>query len=238
MQHAEFVAEIEKQSSALRTAAVSAGPDAPVPTCPRWTVSRLVGHLGRVQSWVRKALADPTGADTDPGRPPEDWETLLAWFDEQRTGLVAELSDPEKPAWLPFPRYPKVAASWARRQAHEAAIHRLDAEHALAPEPEVSYGAEFAADGVDELIAFMVPGRRDWTKTSATGSVVLYATDVQRGWRVDLAPGVPPEIRPGEGSGDLTITGTADQVYRRVWARPSEATVVGDTELLEPIASP
>ncbi|WP_414637539.1 maleylpyruvate isomerase family mycothiol-dependent enzyme [Amycolatopsis sp.] len=209
-----------------------------MPTCPRWTVRRLVGHLGRVQSWVRSALADPSGTGVERGRPPEDWETLLAWFDEQCTEMTAAMADPDAPAWLPFDRYPKVAASWARRQAHEAAIHRLDAEHALAAEPSMVYDAELASDGVDELINWMVPSRADWSKSTASGTIALYATDTQRAWRVELTRGAPPRVEPTEGTGDLTITGTADALYRRVWSRPSNATVTGDTGLLEPIASP
>ena len=47
-------------------------------------------------------------------------------------------------------------AFWAPRQAHETAIHRADAESAAALLPECL--ADFAADGLDELI--MGFGRR------------------------------------------------------------------------------
>lgn len=217
---------------------MAAGPDADVPTCPRWTVSRLVGHIGRVQSWVGKALADPSGREVKPDRPPEDWHELLAWWDEQRTRMVDGLADPEAPAWLPFTRYPQVAGSWARRQAHEAAIHRLDAEHALAAEPSFAFDAGFAADGIDELIAWMLPSRTDWSQFEFTGTVVLHAIDAGRTWAVRLSPGVPPSISPDEVEADVTIAGPADAVYRRVWRRPSHAVVTGNTALLEPLASP
>jgi uncharacterized protein (TIGR03083 family) len=209
-----------------------------VPTCPRWTVSGLVGHLGRVQSWVRKALADPTGRDVKPDRPPENWDDLLPWWDQQRTRMIDGLADPEAPAWLPFTRYPQVAGSWARRQAHEAAIHRLDAEHSLAAEPTLVFEPEFAADGIDELIAWMLPTRNDWSKSAAEGSVLLHATDAGRAWAVRLSPGVPPSISSGQVAADLTVVGPADAVYRRVWGRPSHAVVTGNTALLEPLASP
>lgn len=209
-----------------------------MPTCPRWTVSRLVSHLGRVQAWVVKALADPSGQDVQPDRPPEDWDELLAWWDEQRTKMIEGLADAEAPAWLPFRGYPQVAGSWARRQAHEAAIHRLDAEFARAEEPTLAFEPEFAADGIDELIAWMVPARRDWSKLGSEGTVLLRTTDTGQTWTVRLFPGVPPSITSDETEADVTIAGSADAVYRHVWGRPSGAVVTGQTALLEPIASP
>ncbi len=188
-----------------------------------------------MQSWVVKALADPGGRDVTPDRPPADWAELVDWWDAQRTTMVDGMADPEAPAWLPFASYPQLAGSWARRQAHEAAIHRLDAEHALALSPPVEFDAEFASDGIDELITMMVP-RGDWSNSSFEGTVLVRATDTDRSWTVRLSPGVPPS--PGAGSPDLTIEGPADAVYRQVWGRPSLAVVTGDVAMLEPLASP
>jgi hypothetical protein len=187
---------------------------------------------------VGSALADPSGRGVKPERPPEDWDELLGWWDRQRSTMIEGLSDPDAPAWLPFSRYPQVAGSWARRQAHEAAIHRLDGEHALAAEPSFVFEPAFAADGIDELVAWMVPTRQDWSELQFDGTVLLHATDARRTWAVRLAPGLPPSITPDEVEADVTIAGPADAVYRRVWGRPSHAVVTGDTTLLEPLASP
>lgn len=245
MEHSRFLRSIRQQCEALRAAALTAGPDAPVPTCPKWTVSRLVGHVGRVHSWVRKAVADPSGREIEPDRPPQDWAALLSWFDEQRGALVDALTDPAAPAWLPFTRYPATAGSWARRQAHEAAIHRLDAEHALAGSddpsavPSLVFDPGFAADGIEELITLVLPTRGRWQEGRVTGTVVLHAADAGHTWTVRVAPGEPPWLDHGSGlDADTTIAGTADAVYRRVWRRPSHAVVTGNTELLEPLAAP
>ena len=152
--------------------------------------------------------------------------------------MIAALADPDAPAWLPWQRYPQVAASWARRQAHEAAIHRLDAESARGEVPSPLFEPDFAADGIDELISTMAPARTDWSKVSLSGTVVVHATDVDRVWSVHLKPGVEPVIDTTGLDGDALIAGTADAVYRQVWGRPSEATVTGDTALLEPLAAP
>ena len=50
---------------------------------------------------------------------------------------------------------PSPLAFWARRQAHETAIHRYDAQSAAAAArraPAAAFDPAFAADGVDELI--------------------------------------------------------------------------------------
>lgn len=215
-----------------------AGPDAVVPTCPKWTVSRLVSHIGRVHSWVNAALADPSGQDVTPERPPADWAELLPWWDEQLSRMLAGLADPKAPAWLPFKAYPQVAGSWARRQAHEAAIHRLDAEHALVDEPPVVFDPELAVDGIDELIVGMVPAQRDWSSSAFSGIVALHATDVDRDWSVRLSSGMPPEISFDRAAGDVTVAGPADAIYRQVWGKPNAAVITGSTELLEPLAAP
>ncbi|WP_084022681.1 maleylpyruvate isomerase N-terminal domain-containing protein [Amycolatopsis thermoflava] len=246
MQHAEYLATIEAQCRALRAAAVRTGPEAPVPTCPKWTVQRLVDHLAKVHSWVRAAIADPSGANVTRGQPPADWTELLRWWDEQLQGMLAGLADPTTPAWLPWTRYEQTTRSWARRQAHETAIHRLDAEHALAGSadasavPSLVFDPEFAADGVDELLAWMLPTRAKWDQFALSGSVLVHAADAGRMWRVVLHPGQPGTIEPVTAAfeADVTVAGTADAVYRRVWGRPSHASVTGDVRLLEPLAAP
>ncbi|WP_027941171.1 maleylpyruvate isomerase family mycothiol-dependent enzyme [Amycolatopsis taiwanensis] len=244
MQHERFVAEIRNQCAALRSAAIAAGPDAQVPTCPGWTVHRLVAHLARVQSWARAALRDPTGKDVRAGRRPEDWDELLVWWDEQLSGMIDGLADPASPAWLPWRGVPRNAGSWARRQAHEAAIHRLDAEHARAgnDDPDtvaaLVFDPEFAADGIEELAGWLLPSRATANTSTCSGSVFLHAADAGRSWTLRIEPGVAPTFSAGGLEGDLTIAGTADSVYRRLWGRPSHATVTGDTTLLEPLAAP
>ncbi|WP_243871350.1 maleylpyruvate isomerase family mycothiol-dependent enzyme [Amycolatopsis viridis] len=246
MEHASYLAIIGNQSRELWAAAAKAGPAAPVPTCPKWTVQHLVAHLAKVHSWVRSALTDPTGENVRRGQPPEDWTELLEWSAEQMTAMVDELADPSAPAWLPFTRFEQNAGSWARRQAHETAIHRLDAEHALAGStdpssvPSLVFDPEFAADGIDELIAWILPTRAKWDQFAVSGSVLVHAADAGRMWRVVLHPGEPATIDPVTAAfeADATIAGTADAVYRRVWGRPSHASVTGDVSLLAPLAAP
>ncbi|GAB3495446.1 maleylpyruvate isomerase family mycothiol-dependent enzyme [Amycolatopsis cihanbeyliensis] len=209
-------------------------------------MSKLVRHIARVHSWVRATMADPSGERAAAGTPPEGWADLLDWWAEQRAGLFEGFAaGPEAPAWMPFRLFPPTTASWARRQAHEAAIHRVDAELALGPRANaVSFDPEFAADGIDELLAWLLPSRPDgWNSGEVAGEVLVHAADAGRVWTVRLEPGAAPEVRAGAAvpagfEAGATIAGTADSVYRAVWGRPSRAVMSGNAALLEPLRAP
>ncbi|MCP2166032.1 maleylpyruvate isomerase N-terminal domain-containing protein [Goodfellowiella coeruleoviolacea] len=238
MKHEDFVEQVSTHSDALRAAAVAAGPDAPVPTCPGWTVRQLVEHIGVVHGWVAQATTTPVDGPP-PGRPtpPQDWADLLAWWDELRAELLRNLAE-VRPCWMRFPMLAASTAGWARRQAHETAIHRLDAEHAAAAAPHqqastvptLVFDPEFAADGIDELLSLQPVLSKHWESWTDTGRVLVHAADAGRLWVVRLRPGQPPEVgetRDAVGEVDATVAGTADAVYRALWKRPSTALVSG-----------
>src|SRR2546421_5456880 len=100
--YAQFVDQITEQTAAMRAAAVAAGPDAEVPTCPKWTVRELVRHLTRVQQWSGRALlTDPEGERPHPDESPAEWDELLSFWDDQVGILVDTLRgrQPDAPAW-------------------------------------------------------------------------------------------------------------------------------------------
>jgi len=243
VRYANFLRELEQHGDALRSAAATAGPETAVPTCPRWTVSRLLGHLGRVYSWAAAAIADPSGENVKSETPPDDWDALLPWWESQQDKLIVTFgTDPAAPAWLPFPGYEQCVSSWARRMAHETAIHRLDAEQA-ASTAGGTFGAEFADDGIDELLTMLLPGSADWAGSDSTGSVLLRTTDTGDTWSIRLLPRQPPRVERTsrtltQPTGDVAVTGTVDAVYRALWRRPSAATVTGDATILTRLATP
>ncbi|GGP56832.1 maleylpyruvate isomerase family mycothiol-dependent enzyme [Saccharothrix coeruleofusca] len=239
MEHADFVRQLRTQYDALLTAARSAGPEARVPTCPEWTVLDLCHHLAGTHAWALKAVRTAPDAERPkPEERPRDWDELLKWwrftFQELEDTLATE--SPLKPSWT-FTG-PKNAGFWARRQAHETAIHRLDAEHALhGPEvPTLLFDTAFAADGVDEYLTRMLVRAAERKPVERGGRLLFHAADAQRTWQVELAPGEAPRVGPVVDSGtaeDVTVAGTADAVYRAVWGRPSGAVVTGDRSLFE-----
>src|SRR6202044_1362579 len=93
---------------------------------------------------------------------------LLSWFRAGHAALVETLSgaDPAVQCATFMPA-PSPLAFWARRQAHETAIHRADAESADGTVPQ--YPPGFAADGIDELIMGFGQRRKYRPSSAASG---------------------------------------------------------------------
>ena len=51
-----YLAVLAAEATALAAAADEAGLEAPVPTCPGWTVNDLVLHMGEVHRWATAVL--------------------------------------------------------------------------------------------------------------------------------------------------------------------------------------
>jgi uncharacterized protein (TIGR03083 family) len=232
MQLSEYLDAITEESAALADAAERAGLDAPVPSCPDWTVTDLVAHVGEVQQWARitveQRAAERISRRTLPSAPAGS--ALVPWFREQGRALVATLAttDPATPVWTWTDD--STVRFWFRRQANEVAVHRWDAEQSDGRTHAID--AALAADGVDESLA-MLRFNRD--PLSGNGETVhLHCTDTDGEWTVTLtADG--PVIERTHAKGDVAARGTASNLDLFVWGRvaPSEFEVFGDSALLE-----
>ncbi|RRO13095.1 maleylpyruvate isomerase family mycothiol-dependent enzyme [Saccharopolyspora rhizosphaerae] len=226
----------QEQGDAFRRAVQQAGPDVEVPSCPGWDVRQLTGHLARSYARARLSLqVEPGGFRPEAPEAPADFDAALSWWDELRSGLLTELStmDPDRPVWAIFDG--GTPTTWARRVAHETAIHRLDAELALGQGGDLVFDPELAADGIDELLVTLLP-LGDWSSHQHSGTVLYHAADAGRAWLVTYRPGGAPVIGGPADAGletDGTVAGTADALYRRVWGRPSTALVTGDHALAD-----
>jgi uncharacterized protein (TIGR03083 family) len=213
---------------------MSVDADTPVPTCPGWPVQRLIQHVGRVFDMVIRVLrtADPQSPPTRVEPPPGD---VFAVFDDRLATLLDVLAttDPVTPAWHISPTAPKTAAFWSRRMAHEATVHRIDAQAAAGTDSAVD--PDFAADGVDEVLTRLIQQHTDaWAVAALSGTVLYHAADAGRAWTVRLVPGQLPQTAPETVTEpDASVVGLADAVYRAAWDRPSRALVSGDIALLD-----
>jgi len=103
MENSEYLAAITADSNALADAAAVTSFDAPVLSCPGWTLIDLVVHAGLVQRWATEVVA--TNAQERPafGEAPRfsGSEELADWFREGSAALVAALvaADPDAPVW-------------------------------------------------------------------------------------------------------------------------------------------
>jgi uncharacterized protein (TIGR03083 family) len=225
----------------MADAAGNAAPDAHVPTCPEWVVRDLVRHLGGVHRWATGYVAGPRTEQWDVdldevvGTWPDDAE-LVGWF-RQGCGSLAgalEAAPSDLECWT-FLRAPSPLAMWARRQAHETAIHRVDTELA-AGVALTPFSAPFAADGVGELLECFVPRRSTKLRTEEPASLAVECTDDDAAWLLHIGPdGVTTEPVPTATAGaDCAVHGSAADLYLALWNRsePDALVLEGDRDVL------
>jgi uncharacterized protein (TIGR03083 family) len=230
----EHVAELEEQGRALASAAERAGPDAPVPTCPGWTVRDLASHTAGVHDWAAKFVrADP---DADPEHelpPPAPGEDVVARYRTAHAGLVSALrAAPDDLVTWTFLPAPSPLAFWARRQAHEAAIHRADAEAAASS--SVTYPREFALDGIDELLLGFYARRGGRLRSERPRRLLVAPDDAPESWLATIGPeGCRTESPGAVTTPDCTLRGSASDLYLALWNRLATPRLEGDPGVLE-----
>lgn len=248
MEISEHIAAVANEGKMLAEAAQQAGLEADVEPCPGWNVRDLVRHLGMIHLWAASHVAYP---HDDPGYESEEEEhaafaefwpdlgifwpddrDLIDWYLRTNANLVntLESASPTVEAWTFLPA-PSPLAMWARRQAHETAIHRFDAENA-AGIPS-SFDPVFASDGVDELLAGFAPRKPEFP-IGTSKTMHVHAVDTDDHWYVTLSPdGVETSRDPV--AADVVVRGTASDLYLLFWNRTEDATVTvtGESKLLD-----
>jgi len=233
LEHAYYVDAIRREGAELVRAARAAGVGASIASCPGWTIADLLAHVGRLHHWVASIVearpADPA-AHWSKIVPPEGAE--LVGYEEQGYARLAdalEAAGPDEPAWTWTPD--KTTGFWARRQAHELAVHRWDAQSALgAPTP---IERVLAVDGIQEVYDILPARPRAEPITGSGETIHLHCTDGDGEWLVSLDPdGV--HVTNEHAKGDVAARGTASDLLLLVWGRvpPDAVEVFGDASLL------
>jgi uncharacterized protein (TIGR03083 family) len=253
--HDRYCDAIELEVRRLRDV-VTSGADlsATVPTCPDWSLERLVRHTGGALRWVElivrtKAqeniedeqvplLEGPPAAGGDPA-------ALDAWLAETGEMLVAALREagPDTKVWAWAGDLS--SGFWARRMTHELVIHRADATLAAGLPYEVA--PDVAADAIDEwlgIIEFVQRTRpHDGAAAELRGpgrSIHLHATDtppeLNAEWVVELTEeGV--SWRRDHEKATVALRGPLTDVllafYRRLPLDDGRLEVLGERELLD-----
>jgi uncharacterized protein (TIGR03083 family) len=237
MEIAEHIQVVDTEGRLLAAAAEKAGVDAEVATCPGWQIRDLVRHQGAVHRWATGFLADGFMAHRPmPDAPPGlDGDGLLAWYREGHRTLVDTLTaappDLECFAFLPAP---SPRAFWARRQAHETTVHRVDAESALdGPSRDASdpITEEFAVDGIDELLTGFHARGRSRVRSDTTRLLRVRATDAGATWAVRISQDPPAAERGAADDAECEVSGTAARLYLALWNRQPFPDVTGDASL-------
>ncbi len=251
--HRTYIDAIRTESARFREVLAGA-PDRTVPTCPDWSTDDLLWHLAEVQ-WMWGTIV---GDDTTPEgheRPerPAGRAGLLAAFDINAADLLMALAgvQPQAPRWMwAQDKALHTAGYIARRQAHEALIHRVDAE-LTAGAQRAGIDTDLAADGVDEVVEVMYGRDRPLLTFAPTeGRVVeLIATDVDRRWVLQLgretgtAPGNGQTVddanfrrAPDNTPATATVRAAAADLDLWLWNRPADVQRTGDAGTLDHLA--
>lgn len=243
-----FLEHIAAESALFRGAITAAPAGAPVPTCPGWTADDLLWHLGEVQYFwgeIAKRRIAPDGSvepvEADKPERPATREGLLDFFDAANALLLQSLGalTPETPLWMWS--FDRTAGYVRRRQAHEALIHRVDAE--LTAELPVSpIDCRLATDGVDEALWIMFgvdPQTQPGLVAAPTSAPVsITAVESMQSWTI-----TPTTVTGQDSDGDewggaakfvvadgidapaAEFTGTAADLDLWLWGRPQHAPI-------------
>jgi uncharacterized protein (TIGR03083 family) len=238
MRIVDHLAVLDHDGRRLADVAERAGVDAEVPTCPGWRLRDLLLHLSGVHRWAASYVS------TGNSRPCTDTEEaaffalvpddeLVGWFRDGHRALVDALASADETmiCWTFLPA-PSPLAFWARRQAHETAIHRADAESVITGVPE--WDPTFAADGIDELLNGFFSRSRSGLVADPAVSMAVAATDADAAWTMNIGPDSRRAVA-GAGPADLTVAGPAAHLYLLLWNRRGTEglDVQGDRAVLE-----
>ncbi|MEV4614599.1 maleylpyruvate isomerase family mycothiol-dependent enzyme [Kitasatospora sp. NPDC049258] len=241
MKISEYVDALRHEGALLADAAARTAPDAPVPTCPDWRLRDLVTHTGQVHRWAtayvrdgHRGPLDEAGSQAAWGPVPADRE-LVEWFRDGHGRLVAALEQAPRDldCWSFLPA-PSPLAFWARRQAHETAVHRADAESAAGSAAPTPTDPAFAEDGLAELLTGFVV--RPWgrLRSERPRRLLVRPTDRPASWLVTISQ-EPVVTVEAEGPADCTLSGRADDLYLLLWNRlaADRVEVTGDRSVLD-----
>jgi uncharacterized protein (TIGR03083 family) len=238
MESSRYLDSLAADYHLLRRAAVSARPDAPVPSCPDWTSADLVRHVAEV--YLHKTTIMRTGKWPDPWAPDLSGDPV-GLLDQTYAGLTAEFAarSPSAPT-LTWYEPEQNVAFWIRRMAQETVIHRIDAELAVGA-PVTQVPDDIALDGIDELLhRFLGYGPTVWPEEFAADFEGEHLARPGGDDSINVrADGVAWTVCPGQehilikdgpaGQAHAAIEAAPDPMLRWLWGRaPGGVAVSGD----------
>jgi uncharacterized protein (TIGR03083 family) len=207
--------------------------DAPVPSCPGWTMTDLVVHLTGVH-WSWATIVEELRQDklTEEAAPPPTDDPIGAGREQaERLVRVLAAADPAAPC-----------GTWAaqqdcgfvlRHQVQEAAVHHWDAANAVGAGWVMDPAA--AADAVSEFLTFSVSTDAanygaEYGTAPLAGALSLRATDTDAAWTVTDASPAALTWRPGADA--AVVEATAAELLLWLYKRVELDTSALDAQLV------
>jgi uncharacterized protein (TIGR03083 family) len=227
----------------------AAGADAPVPTCPGWTVTSLAEHVGQTLHWVaeivERRITDPAELPAEVAELPADPGTWPAWL----SGAAARAAGACSGEALAAPVFNAAgddrtgARFWLDSLLNEAVVHGFDAAAAAGHDHYVD--TDVAAALITNHLAMLTSptwtARRPDSAAAlrGTGQTLLWLATDEPGleWRLERHPG-GARRQPGGGTADVTVQGPAKSLLLVLTRRlpltgeaAGHVTIDGDAEL-------
>ena len=238
---------IVEHTRRLAESAVTAGPDAAVPTAPKWTTTDLVAHVGQTQHWVaeiiERRITDPTQLPTTMAVPPADPREWQAWLSESAQRVVSACSDDalDAPVFNAAGDERSGTRFWMSSMVNEAVVHGVDA--ATAADRPADIDADIAAALISNHLTMLTSPTWEMQRSESahairgTGQTLQWlATDTAGSWFVERRPD-GATWQPGTQRADVTVTGPAQSLLltltRRLPLSDHEISVDGDIDLAQ-----
>ena len=151
LEHEWFIDGMLAEIDRLAWVADGADPALTVPSCPGWTMAKLVKHTGTVHRWATSIVATRSservdGRTLDLGLPAKESD-YAGWLTTGAQPLAQTLraagADTSVWTWVAAQK-----SGWlARRMRNETTVHRDDPQIAVGTGPDLDPVA--AADGID-----------------------------------------------------------------------------------------
>jgi len=231
----DHAAALIEQNRLLGQLVRAAEPSTPVPTCPEWTMRKLVTHVGRGDRWVATIVRERASGYVDTrtvpdGTPPADAGGSVDWLHAGARSVLdaVESIGADTPVWTFTGRQP--ASWWVRRRLHETAVHRADAAFAL--DAPYDLAPELAADGVSEWLTLLAARPAEAGPAALDDGVTLHlhATDSEGEWLV-RGDGGRVTWEHGHAKGLAAVRGRALDLLLATVGRPAEVEVLGERTL-------
>jgi uncharacterized protein (TIGR03083 family) len=241
---------IVEHTRRLADSAAAAGPDAAVPTAPKWTVTDLVAHVGQTQNWVaeiiERHITDPAQLPTEMAALPTDPREWPAWLAQSAQRVASACSDDalDAPVFNAAGDERSGTRFWMSSMLNEAVLHGFDAANAADRPADIDAGIAAALIS-NHLTMLTSPTWNMQRPESAhairgTGQTLQWqATDGAGAWFVERRPD-GATWQPGTRQAEVTVTGPARSLLltltRRLPLTDREATdisVDGDSDLAQ-----
>lgn len=241
---------IVEHTRRLAEAAAAAGPDAGVPTAPKWTVTELVEHVGQTQNWVaeiiERRITDPMQLPMTMAELPADPGEWQAWLAASAQRVANACSDDalDAPVFNPAADGRSGTRFWLSSMLNEAVVHGFDA--AAAADRPVDIDPDIAAALITNHFAMLTAPtwamQRPESATAIQGAgqtLQWLATDDSGAWFIERRPDGATWY-PGTQPADVTVSGPAQSLLLTLTRRlpltdpkSTGITIDGDSSLAQ-----